>query len=353
MQKEPSASPRSIGVFKFKNIGDVILMTPVLRALKENFPEAKISVALNSESACLLEGHPLLHRVFAYERRFKKRNFLRTLVYEIRFFLRLRRQKFDLTLDFDQGDRSAWYGWLCGARERWTYWKRRNRLMSRLPMHTRTFEFPPTHLHQVEWHLRMLSEAGLRVPEKPVLEVQVSGQDHAWAVARKKEWGAGRLVLVHPIARWLFKRWDPVKMAQVIDWLQQERKALVVISNGGTARELKKVRKILESCSTTPLLLAGETTLSQLAALIQLGDCFLGIDTGPMHLAAAVGTPVVSLFGATQPENWGPWCERKVILKGNCICGPRETPPCQWDQVRLCMQSITVEEVKQALDRFL
>ena len=345
---------RRIGVFKFKNIGDVILMTPVLRILQENFPNAEISVAMNSEMAPLLQGHPSLHRVFAYERGFKKRNFIRTLVYEIRFLLRLRRQKFDLTIDFDQGDRSAWYAFVCAAKQRWTYWKKKNWLIARLPYYTKEFFiFPSKPIHQVEWHLSLLREAGLQMPENPSLEVVVPEKDLAWAVAKKAEWGDGRLVVVHPIARWLLKRWDPEKMAEVIDWLQWELGCTVVVSNGGSQREIEKVDEILGFCRTTPQLLTGGITLSQLAALIQKADCFLGVDTGPMHLAAAVGTPVVCLFGPTNEVNWAPWCERKVVLKGDCVCRQVETAPCEWNKVRYCMQSITVESVKEALRQFL
>ena len=346
-------APRHIGVFKFKNIGDVILMTPVLQILQDNFPGAKISLAINSDTASLLQGHPCLERVFAYERSFKKRNFIRTLVYEVRFLLRLRRQKFDLTIDFDQGDRSAWYAFLCGAKQRWTYWKPRNWLINRLHFFTQVFEFPPTKMHQVEWHLRLLSEAGLNVPKNTPLAIVVTETDSAWARATKAGWGGGRLVVVHPIARWLLKRWNPRKMAEVIDWLQDEQDCTVVLSNGGSQREIEKVEEILGFCRINPQLLTGGISLGQLAALIQTADCFLGVDTGPMHIAAAVGTPVVSLFGPTSEVNWSPWCEKSVVLKGDCVCRDVETAPCRWDQVRYCMESISTESVKEALAKFL
>ena len=346
-------APRHIGVFKFKNIGDVILMTPVLQILQDNFPGARISLAINSETAPLLNGHPSLHQVFPYERSFKKRHFIRILVYEIRFLLRLRRQNFDLTIDFDQGDRSAWYAFLCGAKQRWTYWKHRNWLINSMHFFTRVFEFPPTKMHQVEWHLRLLRDAGLNVPEKAPLQIMVPYSDAEWARSRKKEWGGEQLVVVHPIARWLLKRWNPQKMAEVIDWLQVEKRCTVVVSNGGSRREIEKVDEILGFCRVKPRLLTGGITLGQLAALIQSADCFLGVDTGPMHIAAAVGTPVVSLFGPTKDENWSPWCEKSVVLKGECICRREETAPCHWDQVRYCMESISTERVKDALGKFL
>jgi len=142
-------------------------------------------------------------------------------------------------------------------------------------------------------------------------------------------------------------------MAQVIDWLQTERDARVVVTTGPVARERERAREIIGLCRTNPLFYDGNLSLSQIAALSAESDGYFGVDTAPMHMAAAVGVPVIALFGPTNPTSWGPWTPRDKVLIHPCLCNETKKEACDWNQVRACLAAITVPEAQQALDQML
>jgi heptosyltransferase-3 len=134
-------------------------------------------------------------------------------------------------------------------------------------------------------------------------------------------------------------------MARVIDELERSGKARVVLTSGGEEKELKKVEQILAHCQTRPINLAGKTTLKQLAALSDRSRLFIGVDTAPMHIAAAVGTPVLALFGPSGEFNWGPWGDGHGVLKKDWECRPCGKDGCQGSKKSRCLEEISEEEV--------
>lgn len=139
-------------------------------------------------------------------------------------------------------------------------------------------------------------------------------------------------------------------MANVIDWLEVERRMKVILTTSPEEKELKKIKSILSLCKSRPLSLAGLLTLKQLAVLSQKCKLFMGIDSAPMHIAAAVGTPVIALFGPTGEFNWGPWGNGHTIIKKDWKCRPCGMDGCNRTKRSLCLEAITPEEVKRAID---
>ncbi|PTX99544.1 hypothetical protein DB346_17050 [Verrucomicrobia bacterium LW23] len=164
------------------------------------------------------------------------------------------------------------------------------------------------------------------------------------------------VVVVHAVSRWLWKCWDDAAMADVVDWLQTERGARVVFTTSQDPRELEKSRDILALCRTRPIFVPGTASLRQFAALCRRADAFFGVDTAPMHIAAAAGIPVVALFGPTNSRHWGPWTPRRTILSAGCICNANQrevTELCDWKATRTCMAAITPAQAKAALAHWL
>jgi heptosyltransferase-3 len=116
-----------------------------------------------------------------------------------------------------------------------------------------------------------------------------------------------QFVHIHPVSRWMFKCWEDDRMAKMIDYLQQDKGVKVIITGAPVKKELYRLDKILELCETNPVNLSGKLTLKHLACLSSKAKLFFGVDTAPMHMAAATNTPVVALFGASFPVIWGPW----------------------------------------------
>jgi len=348
---------RRLAVFKMRNIGDVLMITPVLRALRETFPKAQITVVVNSGTEAMLANNPHIDEVLVYRRNEGGRWLPGRLRDGYQFARDLRKRRFDLTIGFTDGDRTAWYSLLCGARYRfgipqYSWPKFDPRWLG--------YNFPvypaAQKMHEVEKHFWLLEKAGLKLRStRPGNLCLVVADDlRAWAAKELAPLRPARIVHVHPVSRWLWKCWGSSAMAEVIDWLQTERNARVVVTTGPAARELEHAREIIRLCRTQPIFYEGNLSLGQIAALSAESDGYFGVDTAPMHMAAAVGAPVVSLFGPTNPLNWGPWTPVGHVLSKTCLCNETgRNDQCDWSQVRGCLAAITVAEAQAALDQML
>jgi heptosyltransferase III len=345
-----------LAVFKMRNIGDVLIITPLLRALRETFPQARITAVVNSGTEAMLDHNPHLDEVLVYPRKENGRSSLGALRDELRFVDDLRKRRFDLTIGLTDGDRSAWYSLFCGARYRvglpryaWRKFDPRRR----------AYNFPvlavAPSMHEVEKHFWLLenAELNLRLGQPGNLCLVVPDELRTWARAQLAPLRPARIIHVHPVSRWLWKCWRNEAMAEVIDWLQTERGARVVITTGPAPRERERTREITGLCRTRPLFYDGDLSLGQIAALSAESDGYFGVDTAPMHMAAAVGVPVVALFGPTNAKNWGPWTPLGQVLSHRCECNETSREACDWSQVRACLAAITVPEAQAALEQML
>ena len=337
---------RRLAVFKLRNIGDVLMITPVLRALRETFPDARITAVVNSGTETMLANNPHIDEVLAYRRG-------AGLWQEFKFAHGLWRRHFDMTIGFTEGQRTMWYSLLCHARYRLGVVKKNREKKHQcynVPL------FPAGSWHEVETHFALLNDAGvkLRSPEPGPLCLVVPDDLRAWAREQLAPLRPARIVHVHPVSRWLWKCWDSTSMAAVIDWLQTERGARVVVTSGPAEKERETARAILAQCRRTPLYFDGNISLAQTAALSAESDGYFGVDTAPMHMAAAVGVPVVALFGPTFAKNWGPWTPLARVLSKPCVCNdPHSGQKCDWSRTRACLAAITVQEAEAALDEML
>jgi heptosyltransferase-3 len=340
-----------IGVFKMRNIGDVLMITPVLRALRETFPAARITAIVNAGTEAMLAHNPHIDDVLVY-----RRESAGALGRELGFLRELRRRRFDLTIGFTDGDRTAWCSLLSGARYRlgsahysWNRFDPR-RLIYNLPAPS-----SPPPMHEVERHFYLLEKAGLELRSTTPGELCLVVPENLrrWAREQIAPLRPARVVHIHPVARWLWKCWDNASMAAVIDWLQGERGARVVVTTGPVERERERAREIVALCRTKPFFFDGNLSLTQIAALSAATDGYFGVDTAPMHMAAAVGVPVVALFGPTDPKSWGPWTPRGCVLAAPCPCNEANRQLCDWNAVRACLASITVAQAQAAIEEWI
>ncbi len=170
--------------------------------------------------------------------------------------------------------------------------------------------------------------------------------------------GQGKVVHIHPTSRWLFKCWKDEYMADVINWLLNKG-IKVIVTSSPDKKELYKAKRILSLVSyQLPAIsyqlidLCGKTTIKQLAAISEAADVFLGVDSAPMHIAAAVGTPVIALWGPTG-DAWKPWGKGHIVLSKDMECKPCKKGICNSLELRKCLEMITKEEVIEALSKML
>ena len=337
--------PRSVLCIKLKHIGDVLLMTPVIRALRLAWPACRIGALVPSGTEGVLEGNPDLDTILTLDRGAGMRSFWRTV-------RAVRRYAPDVVLEMGEGDREAVLGWLSGARERVGYLPGRSRAWRRLLM---SRAVPWGGQHVVEANLDLVRACGIQAePDRLVLKVHP--ETRARMAERLTSLGIASnraVVVVHPVSRWLFKAWPEAGCVEVLRHLAGRQGIAVVVTSGPDAKEVGAARRILTRAAVPVIDLVGRTTLPELAAILERAALFVGVDSAPMHMAAALGVPVVALFGPSGEKDWGPWGREHMVLTAPFLCRPCGKDGCLGSKRSDCLDAISAMEVIHAAEHLL
>jgi heptosyltransferase-3 len=328
-------------VNKLRYIGDVLLTTPVLKNLRLNFPDAELDIMVNSGTEEVLKHNRDINKILFVERG----SFIR----QFAFIRELRLMKYDLVIDLTDSDRSAILSYLSGVPIRVGY-NNENRWRGRC--YTKIVQANRDKMHIVDYQLEALRL--LDIPIKNSEFVLPFGQEDeifADKIIDEYKLNDGRpIVLIHPGARWWFKSWPPEYFAKLADTINQSLECHVILA--GSQADQEVVTNIQNMMTTKAVSLVGKATILQLAALLKRCRLFIGNDNGVMHVAAAVGTPVVAFFGLTNPALWGPRGAGHIVFYKGIDCSNCFTNGCiRGDQS--CMRMITVEEVLNAVRGFI
>jgi heptosyltransferase III len=341
-------SYKNILVIKLKQPGDVLVSTPVLAALKEAWPEARVTYLVPRPAAEMVAGHPLLHELLVADRRQE------TWSRSWRLLQTLWQANFDLVLELSGGDRGAFYTLATRAEERVGFERPGQPFWQRQSVFTRLLPRPPVTMHMVEQNLEAVRALGAN-PQNPRLQFFWDDQTEARVIAKLKSFGLrpGEFAVLHPGAGWRFKCWTPVGYARIIEYIQEVWGLSVVITASRAPHEQELIQEILAECRQTPINLAGQLTLKELGATMAKARFFFGADSAPMHLAAAVNTPAVALFGPSGVYNWGPWGKGHLVIQKDLDCVPCGQDGCEGSKVSRCLLELSPEEVVARLEIFL
>lgn len=355
MMPLPTEGIRRILAVKLKKLGDVVLTVPALRAIRETYPEAHLAVLTLGGTEAVLEGLDWIDEVVVFDRRLKQGSPLKRLARQVAFLRQIRRSRFDLVVQLTKGDRGAVVALASGARFRAGVDPEGRGFPGKRLIFTHLVPAPHWKAHAVEYNLSIVRELGMETADRS-LEIAYSSEDAAGLdrlLAGAGVESGSPLVHVHPTCSWLFNCWTVEGMARLIDHLQGERGCTVVVTCGPVERELARCADILSLCRTAPVSLVGRTTVKHLAALSARAVLFVSGDTAPMHIAAAVGTPVVAIFGPAGPFNTGPWGDgHRVITKGY-ECQPCGQDGCDGSKRSDCLEDLTPGEVIEVVDEVL
>jgi heptosyltransferase-3 len=340
-------------VVKLRFHGDVLLTTPVLSTLKRRFPHLEVDALVYAETQSMLAGHPALDRLFVVDRGW--RGVFRKLWMEWRLFREIRRRRHDLLICLTEQWRCAWLARLLPVRHAVVgeYPRRRSRLWRRSFTHHYAQPFPRD---KIESHLDSLRRIGCPVaredkrtslPALPEAARRVAG------LLAEHGLQPGAFVLVHPTSRWIYKCWMPERYAAVINRLAGDGMPVVLTAApSGVEREF--VARVLKEVNTDIVDLTGRLTLPELGELIRQAGCFLGVDSVPMHMAAAAGTPLVALFGPSHQGIWAPKGAGATVLSSTTReCLPCMKHGCGNSGYSECLEDVTVERVlTEVMGRF-
>lgn len=360
-------------IIKFRNIGDVLLTGPLASSLKQQHPDNHITVLVKAGTEAMLLHHPHVDQVLVLPEQEAGESRWQYFQRERAWLKTIKAQGFDQVINTTEGDRGALIGFFAGIKQRIGATKlngdkrwRRALLTDKRP------QLPPPR-HTVIRNLDLLPKdtssqyrrVELGFGEDELSSVKQLLEQHGWRDNTP-------LIQVHPTSRWFFKCWTDDGFAQVIDHLQHSHGGQVVITSGPDQRELDKVADILALCSTKPISLTGQMSLTQTAALSSLCKLFVGVDTAPMHMAAALDVPVVALFGPSGAFDWGPWpnnwqgdntpypqrngtqtAGKHTVIQNNWQCVPCGRDGCNGSKRSRCLEAIDACQVIQRIDNAL
>jgi heptosyltransferase-2 len=334
-------APKRILIIQTAFLGDVILSTPLIKALRELLPDSSISYLLIPETRKVLENNPYLNEILIYDKRNK-----RGPIYFFRMIGKTKKIGFDLAVIPHRSFRSALLTYL-------------SRIPKRIGFDNSAGSFLFTdkvnyrkNVHEIERNLSLLS--GFNYHPKNVNPGLFPSPDN-FSYARKllqdsKIREDEKIVGIAPGSVWATKRWIPERFAQVADLLQQKAEVKVVFL--GSEEEEKLCKQIACQMKTPSVNLAGKTDILQSAAIISLCRVILSNDSAPVHVASAMKRQVVAIFGSTIPEfGFAPYGEGHVVIQKTMECRPcgihgkQKCPKKHFN----CMKEITTEEVYKAV----
>jgi heptosyltransferase-3 len=333
-------------VIKLRHHGDVLLASPVIGVLKAHAPRIEVDALVYDETAPMLDGHPALAQLHAVGRKWRELGAFGQLGRERTLFRALRGRRYDLLVHLTDHARGAWLSRLLGVRysvapvvaERGGWWRK-----------SFTHLYPLIdHRHRVEVNLDALRRIGVQ----PALNERkvhfVPGRE---AEQKIDALGLpGGFIHMHPASRWTFKCWPAERNAQLLDRLAAEGHTVVITA---APDETAFVAGILERTTSKPINLAGQLSLKELGALTARARLFIGVDSMPMHLAAAMGTPSVALFGPSREDEWGPWNVEQRIVTTTHSCRPCGVDGCGGGKVSECLTFLPVDAVHAAARELL
>lgn len=334
-------------------IGDAVMTLPALRSLRKAFPESRLSLLVKPSVAPIFEKNPFIDEVILYEEK--------GIIGKLRLARRLKRDRFSRAILLQNAFDAALISFLAGIPERSGYDRdsRGTFLTRRIP-----YNGNDRKVHHIDYYLGFLRAAGIAAEyAKPWIHLTLD--ERLWARNTFAHFRRPILGINPGAAYGSAKRWLPQRFAEVSNWFIRDTGGSAILfggtNEGGVAHEIKK--SLLEQNpgvgndgSKLPgssfLNMAGRTSLRELISMISECDVFLSNDSGPMHIAYAVGTPVVALFGSTSPELTGPVGEGSVVLHADTVCSPCFERACKNNDLQ-CMNDIGSDDVYLAVRKML
>lgn len=348
----PALAPGArILIIRLRSIGDIVLLTPALRLLKEWRPDLHLSVLLEPRFRELLENHSDVDEVLELGQD-SGRNKLKS---RLRLVRELRRQQFSLCLNLHGGPTSTFLTRLSGARTKVGFAHfRTRRVYQFLVPDARTILGQST-IHTAEHQASAVFWLGLPRKEIPAARLFVGAARQAWWRNKSANLGisAGQdYAIIHPTALYATKQWAPENFARLGSALEREAGVLPVYSCGPAETS---VLDAVERAAGTPVRRLEGASLGEFAAALAGARLFVGNDSGPAHMAAALNRPSVVIFGSSSSVIWGPWPPRGSggIVQNFYECNPCPGDRCYRFERPECILSVTFDQVWSAVEAVL
>lgn len=326
-------------IIKLRSIGDVILATPVIENLRAAYPGAEIDFLTERPCYPIVKNHPALNEVIVFNRTYiRNLPWHKALQENLGFLKKLRDQKYDLVFDLFGNPRSAFFALATGAKHRIGFAFR-----GRKYAYNKIIQPRGNRVHEVLFNMDALREIGIPI-HSTKLFVEIDDLNAAIVERFWQENGfdSKTVIGINASGGWYTKRWPLKSYAELADLLVEHLQSQIFLLWGpGERQDAESIAEMMRHKAV----LAPQADLNKLAAILARLDLLVSNDSGPMHLAAAVGTPVVGIYGPTRPELQGPWGEiHTIVRKDGLDCLGCNGVTCKI-KTHDCMQRLEVETV--------
>jgi heptosyltransferase-2 len=330
-------NPKKILIIRTDRLGDVILSTPVINNIRKKYPQSYISFICRPYTAGIVEGNPYLDEVIVYDKYGHHQSFLATL----KFALSLRKKKFDLALVLHPTNRAHILAFFAGIPKRVGWGKKLSFFLTDKLAHSKD----QGKKHELEYNLDLLRYLDILAEDKEIyIPVKEDAQQKVDQVLEEEGiTGKDKLIVIHPCASCPSKRWPQSKFIKLVKMLKEEKNIKIAVITSASQQEFgKEVARIEGVIDLSGLFLIPETI-----ALINRSRLFISCDSGPVHIAAGLGKPVISIFGRSQaglsPKRWAPTGKKSYYLHKDVGCKTCLAHNCQ--KGFICLQAIEPVEV--------
>lgn len=316
-------------------LGDLMFATPFIRNLRQNFPEAEIDMVVNANFEGIMADNPYLDQVYAYSKDW-------SIIDSWRFARQVGTNDYDLGLNIHGNWRTALLLKIVGPEYSVGFGTKGRGLFLDQSL------TPPEDKHMVETYLHFLRQLGLSVSDDSLelgssREAEKKMEDFLVSAGINVD---RRVIALNTGGSWPTKRWPADKFARLADRIQREDVGQVVFLGGPT--DVERVEKIRTMMETEAVSAAGETSLSELAALTSICELVVSTDSGPIHVAASVGTKTVAIFGPSDETKFRPYGEQHQVVTANVDCRPCGEHECPLEH-HDCMEQLMVAQVIENL----
>lgn len=357
-QHKITGNIRNILLIQLGDIGDVVWATPTFRAVKETYPNANLSVLLREGYGCLIAEDPSIYKIFEVKR--YQGSLINLVAKELRFLRELKGENFDLVIDLRADDRGAIMAFMTRAPVRGAqhyfglpFW--RNRLFSHL-----VDPLPPKEKNSgaAEQSLRVVRGFGVEakttmprlcVSEQIMKQVRQILLDCKIKPALSEPFD--QWVTLNPFSRWSYKEWACEKWEHVINWLWNDFGLATVIV--GSKEEKERAKELSDRCAAAAHNLAGKTNLAELAGLLSLSYLHIGVDSAAPHIAAAVGTRTITIYGPSDWRDWATVGDQHCVISPDMDCVPCRNKGCDGLERSLCLETLATDKVQRIIQEKL
>lgn len=337
-------------IIKLRHHGDVLLSSPVFQVLKNHYPHLELDALVYEDTLDMLSGHPAIDQLHTIDRSWKNQGIIKQFQHEAGLLSTLRKRKYDLVIHLTEHNRGVFLTRL--LKPQYAITARRtdkHRLWYR--SFTHHYPLPVRQRHTVEKHLDALRHLGLHPAQSERALIFNPGNEaeaRVSAILNEHLSQNSNFIVFHPTSRWMFKSWSTEKASHLIQMLQ-DHGLQVVITAAPSETERAYIEQILKPLQKPVINLTGELSLKELGSIIGKASLFIGMDSVPMHLAAAMQTPTVALFGPSGDKEWAPWMVQNQVLTSDISCRPCGMDGCGGSKISDCLEQIPASAVFRAI----